>query len=122
MGSKVSTTSNKSSSRKLCFLNTLKHWPVLHICWDIASHKQIWWKFVLDVGGFGNIYQRQLEDGIQVAVKWDNTRFEQGLPEFQTEIEMLSKFYHRPFISLIGYCDEHFEMILVYEYIANGTL
>ncbi|KAL3722006.1 hypothetical protein ACJRO7_034366 [Eucalyptus globulus] len=79
-------------------------------------------KLLIGKGGFGNVYRGTLRDGTEVAVKRSKPGSGQGFSEFQTEITVLSKICHRHLVSLIGYCAERFEMILVYEFMEKGSL
>ncbi|KAJ9562151.1 hypothetical protein OSB04_007311 [Centaurea solstitialis] len=73
-------------------------------------------------GGFGKVYKGILGNGREVAVKRGEKGHGQGRPEFVTEILVFSRIRHRHLVSLIGYCDENSEMILVYEFMEKGTL
>ncbi|KAG5538858.1 hypothetical protein RHGRI_019409 [Rhododendron griersonianum] len=80
---------------------------------------------VIGNGGFGKVYRGLIKySGFTktVALKRLNAESKQGAGEFWTEVKMLSKLRHTHLVSLIGYCDELLEMILVYEYIGGGTL
>uniref|UniRef100_A0A2N9EXA5 Protein kinase domain-containing protein n=1 Tax=Fagus sylvatica TaxID=28930 RepID=A0A2N9EXA5_FAGSY len=73
-------------------------------------------------GGYGKVYKGSLADGTVVAIKRAQEGSLQGEKEFLTEIELLSRLHHRNLVSLIGYCDEESEQMLVYEFMSNGTL
>ncbi|KAJ0770872.1 putative protein kinase RLK-Pelle-CrRLK1L-1 family [Helianthus annuus] len=79
----------------------------------------------IGIGGYGKVYKGELlvlGKSTVVAVKRLNEQFGQGLKEFLTEIQLLSGQNHPNLITLIGYCDEGKEKIIVYEYAANGSL
>ncbi|KAG8068276.1 hypothetical protein GUJ93_ZPchr0005g15304 [Zizania palustris] len=73
-------------------------------------------------GGYGKVYKGTLVDGTRVAIKRAQPNSMQGAVEFKNEIELLSRVHHRNLVSLIGFCYEQGEQMLVYEYISNGTL
>lgn len=76
-------------------------------------------------GGFGKVYRGELllsEKLTVVAVKSLNRTLGQGLSEFWKEIMTLSLYKHENLVSLLGFCDESGENIIVYEYLSNKSL
>ncbi|GLJ05532.1 hypothetical protein SUGI_0019700 [Cryptomeria japonica] len=63
----------------------------------------------------------RLPDGKDAAVKLLSSS-KQGLAEFLNEINLLSRVHHKNLVSLIGYCNESEELMLVYEHMCGGSL
>lgn len=64
-------------------------------------------------GGYGKVYKGTLGDGTVVAIKRAQEGSLQGEREFLTEIELLSRLHHRNLVSLVGFCDEEGEQVLL---------
>ncbi|XXG49799.1 hypothetical protein AAC387_Pa02g3871 [Persea americana] len=78
---------------------------------------------LLGEGGFGPVYKGRLEStGQVVAVKQLDKDGLQGNREFLVEVLMLSLLHHPNLVNLIGYCASGDQRLLVYEYMALGSL
>ncbi|KAL8135969.1 L-type lectin-domain containing receptor kinase VIII.1-like [Apium graveolens] len=77
---------------------------------------------IIGHGAFGNVYKGVFaESGDVVAVKRCN-HSGQGNEEFFSELSMFGTLRHRNLVRLQGWCHEKGEILLVYDYMANGSL
>ncbi|KAM4108856.1 hypothetical protein ACB094_03G076900 [Castanea mollissima] len=77
----------------------------------------------LGEGGFGGVYKGLLsESNVEVAVKRVSKGSKQGKKEYKSEVKIISRLRHRNLVQLIGWCHEQRELLLVYEYMRNGSL
>lgn len=67
-------------------------------------------------------YQGQLKDGKMAAIKVLSAESKQGVKEFLTEIDVISKIEHENLVKLYGCCVEENQRILVYNYLENNSL
>ncbi|CAN6197898.1 unnamed protein product [Urochloa humidicola] len=80
-------------------------------------------KNVLGAGGFGKVYKGILPTSkLDIAVKRLSHESKQGTKEFITEIVSIGHLRHRNLVQLLGYCRRKGELLLVYEYMPNGSL
>lgn len=77
---------------------------------------------LLGEGGFGCVYKGSLPDGREVAVKQLKVGGGQGEREFKAEVEIISRVHHRHLVSLVGYCIDENQRLLVYDFVPNDTL
>ncbi|XP_052174544.1 L-type lectin-domain containing receptor kinase IV.1-like isoform X2 [Diospyros lotus] len=80
-------------------------------------------KELLGSGGFGRVYGGVLPTSkLEIAVKRVSHESRQGMKEFVAEIVSLGRLRHRNLVPLLGYCRRKGELLLVYDYMPNGSL
>ncbi|KMT07560.1 hypothetical protein BVRB_6g151710 isoform A [Beta vulgaris subsp. vulgaris] len=84
-----------------------------------AATKNFSEQSLIGVGKFGEVYKGLLTEGVLVAIK---KRPVAPTQEFVEEVRYLSSIQHRNIVTLLGYCQEKDQQILVYEYVPNGSV
>ncbi|PHT39382.1 hypothetical protein CQW23_22955 [Capsicum baccatum] len=78
---------------------------------------------MLGRGGFGGVYKGYLrESNSYVAVKRVSRESKQGIKEYASEVRIISRLRHKHLVQLIGWCHEKRELLLVYDFMPNGSL
>ncbi|CAN0839039.1 Probable serine/threonine-protein kinase PBL17 [Linum grandiflorum] len=85
--------------------------------------------FILGDGGFGVVYKGVIDESVRpgyattsVAIKELDPEGLQGDREWLAEVNYLGQLSHSNLVKLIGYCCEDEHRLLVYEYMASGSL
>jgi hypothetical protein len=82
-------------------------------------------------GSFGSVYRATLDNNREVAVKRAEVasstagvrkRQEDMDNAFLNELEFLSRLNHKHLVKLLGFCEDQNELVLVYEFMNNGSL
>ncbi|PNT66505.1 hypothetical protein BRADI_3g13384v3, partial [Brachypodium distachyon] len=92
----------------------------------------------IGAGSFGSVYRATLADGREVAIKRAERRPNSSATgggerrrqrrrfdaerAFRSELRLLSRVNHRNLVSLLGFCEERGERILVFEFMPHGAL
>ncbi|PIA40949.1 hypothetical protein AQUCO_02300015v1 [Aquilegia coerulea] len=88
--------------------------------------------YKIGYGSFGSVYRATLDDGREVAIKraeFTSSLYGIGTKRqddkenaFISELAHLSRVNHKNLVRLYGFCEDVNELVLVYEFMSNGTL
>ena len=80
-------------------------------------------KNLIGIGGFGRVYKGVLPTSkSEVAVKRVSYSSKQGIKQFVAEVVSMGHLQHNNVVKLFGYCRRKGELLLVYDYMENGSL
>ncbi|CAL9228763.1 unnamed protein product [Arabidopsis halleri] len=79
---------------------------------------------IIGTGGFGTVFRGNISSpsSDQIAVKKITPNSMQGVREFIAEIESLGRLRHKNLVNLQGWCKQKNDLLLIYDYIPNGSL
>ncbi|KAI5571922.1 hypothetical protein BDE02_11G127800 [Populus trichocarpa] len=77
----------------------------------------------LGQGGFGVVYKGLLtKENIQIAVKKFSRDNIKGQDDFLSELTIINRLRHKHLVRLLGWCHKNGMLLLVYDYMPNGSL
>ncbi|MED6143505.1 hypothetical protein PIB30_006763 [Stylosanthes scabra] len=77
----------------------------------------------LGQGGFGVVYRGTLpQEKLQVAVKMFSRDKMKSTDDFLAELTIINRLRHKHLVKLLGWCHKNGVLLLVYEYMPNGSL
>ncbi|KAK9948195.1 hypothetical protein M0R45_003782 [Rubus argutus] len=78
----------------------------------------------LGQGGFGVVYRGLLvkENNLEVAVKKFSREKVKSKDDFLAELTIINRLRHKHLVQLLGWCHKNGTLLIVYEYMPNGSL
>ncbi|CAL5326622.1 unnamed protein product [Camellia sinensis] len=77
----------------------------------------------LGQGGYGVVYKGLLQnEGLEVAVKWFSRGDLKDQDDFLAELMIINRLRHKHLVRLLGWCHKNGKLLLVYDYMPNGSL
>ncbi|KAL1566699.1 putative L-type lectin-domain containing receptor kinase S.5 [Salvia divinorum] len=77
----------------------------------------------LGQGGYGEVFRGNLaKENLDIAVKRFSRESLQGQDDFLAELTIINRLRHRHLVKLLGWCHKYGKLLLVYEYMPNGSL
>ncbi|KAI8548075.1 hypothetical protein RHMOL_Rhmol07G0244400 [Rhododendron molle] len=77
----------------------------------------------LGQGGLGVVYRGHLQDeNLEVAVKWFSRETIKAQDDFLAELTVINRLRHKHLVRLLGWCHKKRKLLLVYDYMPNGSL
>ncbi|KAK6118402.1 hypothetical protein DH2020_047819 [Rehmannia glutinosa] len=77
----------------------------------------------LGQGGFGVVYRGVLvKENMEIAVKRFSRGSVKGQHDFLAELTIINRLRHKHLVKLLGWCHKNGKLLLVYEYMPNGSL